>query len=123
LGGEAILCNDCTIIAKNSDRLAIVKMMLIALLVIATDRRKKPVTFCVKITQKRASSPPNWLPNGKEHRLSAFSVSHTTQRGKVQANCQTRNGIGLGSVVEPRFVCQARLATDGFKQNEQSENE
>ena len=43
--------------------------------------------------------------------------------GKFRQTVRQETGIGLGSVVEPRFVCQARLATDGFKQNEQSENE
>jgi hypothetical protein len=87
-GGKAILCNDCTFIAANPDMLAVVKTTPNALLVTANDRRKTPLQFCVKITQKRASAQPNWLPNGKNHRPSAFGVSHTPQRRKVQANCQ-----------------------------------
>jgi hypothetical protein len=66
--------------------LAVVKTTRIALLVTTNDLRKTPVKFCVKITQKRASANPNWLSNGKNHRPSAFGVSHTPQRGKVQAN-------------------------------------
>jgi len=46
--------------------LAVVKTTQIALLVTTNDRRKTPVKFCVKITQKRASAPPNWLPNEKK---------------------------------------------------------
>lgn len=43
--------------------------------------------------------------------------------GKFRQTVRQETGIGLGSVVEPRFVCQARLAPNWFRQNEQSENE
>ena len=59
------MCNDCTFIAPNPDMLAVVKTTRIALLVTTNDLRKTPVKFCVKITQKRASAQPNWLPNEK----------------------------------------------------------
>jgi len=98
-------------------------MMLIALLVIATDRRKTPVTFCVKITQKRAFSPPNWLPNGKTIGQVHLVYHIHLSGGKFWQTARQETGIGLGSVVEPRFVCQARLAPNGFRQNDQSENE
>jgi len=35
--------------------------------------------------------------------------------GKFRQTVRQETGIGLGSVVEPRFVCQARLATDGVQ--------
>jgi len=43
--------------------------------------------------------------------------------GKFWQTARQETGIGLGSVVEPRFVCQARLAPNGFRQNDESENE
>ena len=71
----------------------------------------------------RASSPPNWLANGKNIGQVQL-VYHIHLNGRMFGQtARHETGIGLGSVVEPRFVCQARLAPDGFKQNEQSENE
>jgi hypothetical protein len=79
--------------------------------------------FCVKIAQKRASSPPDWLPNekfiGQVHKVYHIHLNG----GKFRQTAKYETGIGLGSVVEPRFVCQARLASNGFRQNDQSENE
>ena len=43
--------------------------------------------------------------------------------GKFRQTARRETGFGLGSVVEPRFVCQARLAPNGFRQNEQLKNE
>jgi hypothetical protein len=43
--------------------------------------------------------------------------------GKFRQTARHETGIGFGFVVEPRFVCQARLAPNGFRQNDQSENE
>jgi hypothetical protein len=83
---------------------------------------KSELSFCVKIAQKRAFSQPNWLPNekiiGQVHKVYHIHLNG----GKFRQTARHETGIGLGSVVEPRFVCQARLAPDGFRQNEQSEN-
>jgi hypothetical protein len=43
-----------------------VKTTQIALLVTTNDWRKTPFKFCVKITQKRASTQPNCLPDEKK---------------------------------------------------------
>ena len=43
--------------------------------------------------------------------------------GKFRQTARHETGIGLGSMVDPRLVCQARLATDGFRQDDQSKNE
>jgi len=81
------------------------------------------LSFCVKIAQKRAFSQPNWLPNeeitGQVHKVYQIQLCG----GESWQTARHENGIGLGSVVESRFVCQARLAPDSFRQNEQSENE
>ena len=50
-GGRVILCNDCTIFALKSGRLAVVKMTFMVPVSVAGDRRKTEVLFCVKITQ------------------------------------------------------------------------
>ena len=43
--------------------------------------------------------------------------------GKFRQTARQETGVSLGSVVEPRFVCQARLAPDGCRQNDQTDNE
>ena len=43
--------------------------------------------------------------------------------GKFWQTARQETGIGLGSPVELRFVCQAHLAPDGFRQNDQTKNE
>jgi len=43
--------------------------------------------------------------------------------GKLRQTARHETGVGLGSVAETRFVCQARLASNGFRQNDQTENE
>jgi hypothetical protein len=50
-GGRVILCNDCTIFALKSGRLAVVRMTFTVPVSAAGDRRKTEVSFCVKITQ------------------------------------------------------------------------
>src|ERR1035441_3166889 len=50
-GGGIILCNDCTIFALKSGRLAVVRMTFTVAVSAAGDRRKTEVSFCVKITQ------------------------------------------------------------------------
>ena len=117
------MCNDCTFIALNPDRLAIVKMTLIGWLVTANDRRKTPVKFCVKITQKRASAQPNWLPNEKNIGQVHLVYHIPLNGGKFWQAARQETGIGFGPVAEQSFVYQARLAPNGFRQNEQSENE
>ena len=49
--GGVILCNDCTIFALKSGRLAVVRMTFTVPVSAAGDRRKTEVSFCVKITQ------------------------------------------------------------------------
>ena len=56
---------------------------------------------------------------GQVHKV--YHIHH--DGGKFRQTVRHETGIGLGSVVETRFVCQARLAPNGFRQNEQSENE
>ena len=46
-----ILCNDCTIFALKTGRLAVVRMKFTVPVSAAGDRRKTEVSFCVKITQ------------------------------------------------------------------------
>ena len=47
---------------------------------------------------------------GQEHKV--YHIHH--DGGKFRQTARHEIGIGLGSMVEPRFVCQARLAPNGF---------
>ena len=47
-----ILCNDCTIFALKSGRLAVVRMTFTVPVSAAGDRRKTEVSFCVKISKQ-----------------------------------------------------------------------
>ena len=80
------------------------------------------VSFCVKIAQKRAFSLPNWLANGKTIGQVHLVYHIHLNGGKFRQIGRHETGIGLGSVVEACVVCEAHLAPNGFRQNEQSEN-
>ena len=53
-----ILCNDCTIVALKSGRLAVVRMTFTVPVSATGDRRKTEVIFCVKITQNEVIFRP-----------------------------------------------------------------
>jgi len=72
-----ILCNDCTIFALKSGRLAVVRMTLIASLVTAGDRRKTGRVFCVKITQNEEIFRPCWCRMEKLLAKCIWCISYT----------------------------------------------
>ena len=90
--------------------LAVVKTTRIALLVTTNDRRKTPVKFCVKITQKRASSRPNWLPDKKNSAKCIWCITYTsTEESSGKLTGMNKTGFSF----DP--VCQTRPAPDRFR--------
>ena len=75
--GEVILCNDCTIFALKSGRLAVVRMTFTVLVFAAGDRRKTEVSFCVKITQNEVIFRPCWCRMEKLLAKCIWCISYT----------------------------------------------
>jgi hypothetical protein len=83
---------------------------------------KSEALFCVKIAQKRTAFLPNWLPNekiiGQVHLM--YHIHHDDKKFRQTARRET--GIGLGSMLEPRFVCDTQTVACGFSRNHQTMN-
>jgi len=93
-GGRVILCNDCTIFALKSGRLAVVRMTFTVPVSAAEDRRKTKASFCVKITQNEKLFRP-CLCRMKKSLAKCISCITYTFEGKVSGRLA---GMTVGTI-------------------------
>ena len=98
-----ILCNDCTIFALKSGRLAVVRMTFTVPVSAAGDRRKTEVSFCVKITQNEKLFRP-CLCRMKKSLAKCISCISYTRAGNDSGKLP-----GMTELAEIQIACLARL--------------
>jgi len=109
--GEVILCNDCTVFALKSGRLAVVKMTFAVPVSAAGDCRKTEVSFCVKITQNGGFLRPCLCRMKKSSSESISCITYTFE-GKFSGRLASMTVGTINSDSRPH--CQTLAVVAGM---------